>query len=144
MFAKSIDAPVIMLELGGEEMELRFDSTMIVRTELGYMTVTEVQLKYLHILALAERGMYSALLAMIYGAAYAADKEAGVDGRHRVRLEQLMDGVSYPEILDAQEAICHAAREALDAGRRGAEKHADAAGGTAMEPDAARGAGRRD
>lgn len=138
MFAKSIDAPVILVTLGGEALELRFDSRMICRAELGYLQATDVQLNYLHILALAERGMYAALLAIIYGAAYAAQKDAGE--RRLMRMDELMEAVTYDEIMGAQEAVCRAAHEALDAGRRGAEKHGGAAGGAAVEPDAARGA----
>lgn len=144
MRAMDMDAPVIGVTLGGFEMELRFDNEMIRRTEIAYAMMTGVQMGYLGILSQAERKIFGALCAMVYGAAVSAQRHNGVGGDQLLTVARLDRRIGYDELTQSGEAIVEAAMRALDTGRRDAKKHGDAAGGSAVEPDDALGAERRD
>lgn len=140
MMAMAIDAPEMVLCIGGKDRTLRFDNDQIRRTEICYAQATGVQMGYLGILAQAERKIFAALCALCYGAIASAEAESGA--RKRTGFAAFDAAVTYMELIDLAEDVVKLAVSAISAGPSG-KKKPEASGRASVAADAARGAGDR-
>lgn len=93
--AERITAPTGQVIIGGKTYPVRYDHAQIRETELAWMALARVGMGYLGILSQATRDMYTALLALVYGAIASGQAHAGVAARERLTLAQMEHDADY-------------------------------------------------
>ena len=115
--AQDIGAPMREIELGGKVYRLAFSHEQIRRTELCWQTVTSASMGYYAILMQAERGVYTALYALCFGALLAAQMADGVAFGERMTAAKFDKLADYKALYAIKDALVAAAIEALGTGK---------------------------
>lgn len=118
MRAEDITAPAGSVTLGGKPYPTRYDHEQIRQTEMAWQALTMRPMGYMAILMQAQRGVYTALCALCYGAIASGQKRAGVAVDKRLTLLQFDRIAEYRQLLGAQAPLLEDALRAMDDGQK--------------------------
>lgn len=118
MFAEDITAPSGMVTLDGTQFPTRFDHEQIRQTEMAWQVLTMRPMGYMAILMQAQRGVYTALCALCYGAIASGQKRSGVALDKRLTILHFDRIADYGCLLSAQKDLLESALRAMDDGQK--------------------------